>query len=863
MNKKFVSALLLGSLVFTAGTFTACSDYDDDINSLNERVDAVEKSVAELKAAIEAGSVITNVESTANGVKVTLSNGKSFELTNGKDGATGATGADGTPGSVVTIGDNGNWFIDGVDTGKPSRGEKGEQGEPGTPGGVGTATPGDYYFPDEDGLWHKYTYDAATGEYKDSGETAGSWKAENGAVTAVYNTEDGILTIGNVDVNGKLETIGIELYASLKSLAVIPDIVDADTKLPVVDFYNILNKKGEVIGSTNVVARYRLNPSNANVNEKLIAWSLIDRTITTRAEGDNENGLLSIEGTPERKVDELHVTLKATTEKVLESLAGNQHPIVALKATNKDNEEEIVSDYITVGMVNLSQFSIINLIPDAAGKDTIFDANAIKRLSTAIPAVGANYDVQIRANKSYDLNEMVNTLAEDMSSATLEGIGVKGLTYEYSMPEEYISDEEDKTNQQVFLNLDGSIITPNAEYGAAVVGRTPIVKVVAKVNGVEIASAYIKVKIVNEETEIKQTIKISRDLGTFEYSELKAGDNVQDAFDWDDMNREVYAVLGLDREGFRQHYQNVSCSAETGAVLTPGDPTGVGVTTDVIDLSFDPSLIADDGKTKTATVTYTSDDQYTYPNVEISFTYSIKHDVKFPEFNNNYQAADGALLVKGKLVSNKWNYSAEVKEQFKDYLVGYTKPGNHDAMYVEKVNLTDPVTITGNGIYDQTIKLNSEIEGSEENVQVRLVIVKANGQKCEKEYTVRFINPFKITAESVSLKTLKTATSEDLKKYVTIKDIDGNVLYQKGKCTDAAAEYGLNANTLKLQFEENFGPQFGDKLTINGGIIKWDNGGNDLQNDLTDVYRVTVTVEDIAIMKGSGKVTVLSTENSK
>ena len=100
MNKKFVSALLLGSLVFTAGTFTACSDYDDDINSLNERVDAVEKSVAELKAAIEAGSVITNVESTTNGVKVTLSNGKSFELTNGKDGATGATGADGTPGSV-------------------------------------------------------------------------------------------------------------------------------------------------------------------------------------------------------------------------------------------------------------------------------------------------------------------------------------------------------------------------------------------------------------------------------------------------------------------------------------------------------------------------------------------------------------------------------------------------------------------------------------------------------------------------------------------------------------------------------------------------------------------------------------------
>lgn len=67
MNKKFIGALLLGSLVMAGGTFTACSDYDDDINSLNERVDAVEKAVEDLKAQIEAGSVITSVTSTENG----------------------------------------------------------------------------------------------------------------------------------------------------------------------------------------------------------------------------------------------------------------------------------------------------------------------------------------------------------------------------------------------------------------------------------------------------------------------------------------------------------------------------------------------------------------------------------------------------------------------------------------------------------------------------------------------------------------------------------------------------------------------------------------------------------------------------
>lgn len=55
----------------------------------------------------------------------------------GKDGADGAKGADGiTP----TIGDNGNWYLGTIDTGKPSRGatgasgKDGAKGDPGAPG---------------------------------------------------------------------------------------------------------------------------------------------------------------------------------------------------------------------------------------------------------------------------------------------------------------------------------------------------------------------------------------------------------------------------------------------------------------------------------------------------------------------------------------------------------------------------------------------------------------------------------------------------------------------------------------------------------------------------------------------------------
>lgn len=55
----------------------------------------------------------------------------------GKTGADGKNGTNGKDGSVITIGDNGNWVIDGVDTGKPSRGENGKDGSTPTIGGNG------------------------------------------------------------------------------------------------------------------------------------------------------------------------------------------------------------------------------------------------------------------------------------------------------------------------------------------------------------------------------------------------------------------------------------------------------------------------------------------------------------------------------------------------------------------------------------------------------------------------------------------------------------------------------------------------------------------------------------------------------
>ena len=50
MRKKYLSALLFGALLFaSAGTFTSCKDYDDDINNLQEQINTINTTLADLK----------------------------------------------------------------------------------------------------------------------------------------------------------------------------------------------------------------------------------------------------------------------------------------------------------------------------------------------------------------------------------------------------------------------------------------------------------------------------------------------------------------------------------------------------------------------------------------------------------------------------------------------------------------------------------------------------------------------------------------------------------------------------------------------------------------------------------------------
>ena len=73
MRKKYLSALLFGALLFaSAGTFTSCKDYDDDITNLQNQIDANAEAITTLQGLVNQGDYVTNVEKSAEGIVITF-----------------------------------------------------------------------------------------------------------------------------------------------------------------------------------------------------------------------------------------------------------------------------------------------------------------------------------------------------------------------------------------------------------------------------------------------------------------------------------------------------------------------------------------------------------------------------------------------------------------------------------------------------------------------------------------------------------------------------------------------------------------------------------------------------------------------
>ena len=143
MKKRILPLLVVSALSLGIGvtTLTSC-DVEIPVEAGPDFTDSKPVSVVSIEKTGTSGLVDTYTITYSDGTTST------FTVTNGADGekgetgATGAQGIQGQPGKdghtpVITIGANGHWFIDGVDSNVSAEGSKGETGPQGPAGDKG------------------------------------------------------------------------------------------------------------------------------------------------------------------------------------------------------------------------------------------------------------------------------------------------------------------------------------------------------------------------------------------------------------------------------------------------------------------------------------------------------------------------------------------------------------------------------------------------------------------------------------------------------------------------------------------------------------------------------------------------------
>ena len=759
--------------------------------------------------------------------------------------------------------------------------------------------------PGEDGYWHKQYYNE-DGTVADE-ITDNKWTdtIKKGVVCVVYDTENGYLQITNAEGMKEGQIINIPITSNLKSLAVIPYVLDKETNYPLAYFYNIMGyetkvevgdatAKYVVASSTNAKVHYRLNPANANTKDW--EWTMINRSVvTTRATGD-ANDLLSIKST-ERVNDEFIVTLKS--KKSLEDLENNnfykEHAIAALQGTNKETAEVIASDYVKVSSADLKNFTVITGHDDMK----VFELPTVYDLYEDVNSIkGRTPDTRMLYTGSLDLNTIVRTEATDLRNDNIspitptlvEDLVDEGeLTYEYSLPKEFLLGNN-QTNQQDFVTLDGSILKVNTEKwpnGTGAIGTTPIVEVYALVNGKVIASGVLKVAIVEKDAVDKPAYVVTVDPVKMEYSDINV-DDVVAKFTWEDM-RKVYDALSITREQFNKNYKVEAIDQIPNAVelrnLADGGDTGDH--TNAVEMRFNPAGIASntEGVVK---ITFAAKDRKTFAPIVIEFPYTIYHNHKsFPDFNPLYvNVEDKVAPIRGTMVNGEWEMSTELGEHF--LLNEYKADGNHTKLYAvlrrdahigAKLGSHNNINIDPKDLSKQVLEFTRPIEGEYVDIPVAVIAEKANGElDCVMTYTVRFMNHFEITKITIPAMKEKANGAPVVASPITytIKEAFGDrYLVKDGKVQTAVAEaYGLEEgeivatyseglNSKGQNWEEEFGKndKGGNKLTLetNGeGVtsITWDNAGSALATDVKAKLNLEVSIDGISIVSGNAEVIV-------
>jgi hypothetical protein len=549
MKKKLFFNFFVFAVIGALVTMTSCKDYDDDISNLESQLSSLKGTVDQIDAAVKAGSVISNVASTDGGITITLSNGQSYDITNGTNGANGADG------SVVTIGENGNWFIDGVDTELAARGPQGETGAPGADGKDGVdgkdgapgadGKDGAYYYPNEDGFWWKVdgeTEMATDMTWLPAGTITAVWDDDAQTVT-LYNVEgaDGPIPFGNV---------------AIVSLHLIPDYVMPTGSLPMIVFQSLVTEDCGNI-SAPVVARFRVSPSNASVNAintKDLAFLYNDPTVFDVYRSAEIAPVATFKSL-ENGILEVYVDIN--TAKLEDLYESDKMDNLQLEVPLK-NGSKVYSDWMGVTSQEFDEIMLVNVQndPEDAFDDYAFTTGLEETMELEIDELPV---VHIKYDNTFDLIDVVQTMIVDPEMEL--DTDAYGLTYKFDLLDEegevieYI-ETENNTDQQDFISLlDGDKGTVKSKVfsqqdSRTAIGRTPIVRVRLMNDDCVVYTAFIKINWTEDEpvpldplnVELAKTVK-------FDCGELTVTSTVQ----W--MNEEIYSALGLTKQEFHASYE--------------------------------------------------------------------------------------------------------------------------------------------------------------------------------------------------------------------------------------------------------------------------------------------------------------------
>ena len=474
---------------------------------------------------------------------------------------------------------------------------------------------------------------------------------------------------------------------------------------------------------SNVVAMlYRLNPDDAYVKDAIA--SFVNRGVTTRAVAGDKADLLNVKGQPTfaNGVATLNATINASKQ------SSSKKDIVALQVWVGQNA--VTSDYVHVKSVPVKPLLVDSMATVGGTLKTFYSRiKSIKGATENDAFVKDFVKLEDPANLSFkyddkiDLKDYVGLYSD--ADKFLTELGFYGMSYEFSLPAEYKSNDTQKTNQQWYVELSDGVVKANAanlENGLTpAIGRTPVVRVDAYMTsntGVRklVASSYIKLSITaNDPGPGEDADPITAEISAtkqYEYHALKSGtmSTVAGEMDWRAVNNILYGNTGLTSQTFWNYYGGNTNTYEvkvttkeqnTGreVVVTSGN----GLMGDVYSYrgaGFDFQVLLNQGDTQTSnikigvyngiktentymdvnglgaeyivTLTIKSDDIKTRGDIVLTQTVYVKEEcVAFnyaePYHVTNYDnKADlkDCIVTKGQLINGNWQLALAVSEHF-------------------------------------------------------------------------------------------------------------------------------------------------------------------------------------------------------